>query len=403
MKTIHSRRCLKFVRLILVTLLLTSGFSCQKDEMVEKTADKELTTFNDLVSFGFHPSDIEEHSDHFVVEGDIRFYKNRDYNAHIDHEDGRVKQARTGLVSQTAIQNVTVRVDASIPTSGDDNWHDAISQAINDWNAIPDNIVHFVHISSGPADITISSDGGTLSNLTIAEASFPSSGAAGDVIRINLDFNGNQNVPYSQKRYNIVHELGHCIGLRHTNWSTRGESTATHINATPCSDPNSVMNGGTAANLYNGFSSFDQIAVQMIYPTPRALTLRPFLRYYSILKTNHLYTPNWNDIGCGNSDYAYQGFDGYIHTTQVAGTYPLYRYYSSSDTDHFYSTGYDPNPTNYVYEGVAGYVYTSPGTNRIPIYRFYINSGSNKNHFYSTSSTVPTNYVAEGIAWYAHQ
>lgn len=64
----------------------------------------------------------------------------------------------------------------------------------------------------------------------------------------------------------MVHELGHCFGLRHTNWQAIGESTANHINGTSSSDPNSIMNGGTAEYQWNGFSDGDQVAIKKLYP-----------------------------------------------------------------------------------------------------------------------------------------
>ena len=91
-----------------------------------------------------------------------------------------------------------------------------------------------------------------------------------NTILINLDFDSNKSVELGSKSYNMVHELGHCIGLRHTNWDIRGEPInpwgANLIPGTPSQDPNSVMNGGTANNVYLGFSSYDIIALQYLYP-----------------------------------------------------------------------------------------------------------------------------------------
>ena len=68
----------------------------------------------------------------------------------------------------------------------------------------------------------------------------------------------------------MVHELGHCIGFRHTNWDIKGEGIssvgANYIPNTPNQDSNSVMNGGTASYSWNGFSSYDISAVKYLYP-----------------------------------------------------------------------------------------------------------------------------------------
>ncbi len=73
----------------------------------------------------------------------------------------------------------------------------------------------------------------------------------------------------SQKTYNLVHELGHCIGFRHTNWYSLGEGSgsvgANQIPGSPTSDSNSVMNGGTALNSWKGFSNWDIFSVKYLY------------------------------------------------------------------------------------------------------------------------------------------
>src|SRR5690606_30936465 len=114
------------------------------------------------------------------------------------------------------------------------------------------------------ADITILSDGGVLPNNVIAAAEPPTSaGSAGYRIRINLDFLSNMTVSDATKKYNMAHEIGHCLGLRHTNWrdvdyDQNGNIVpAQDIPGTPISDPNSIMNGGTALNSWVGFSQYD--------------------------------------------------------------------------------------------------------------------------------------------------
>lgn len=80
-------------------------------------------------------------------------------------------------------------------------------------------------------------------------------------------------VSESTKIYNMVHELGHCIGFRHTNWEDEGYYNqngdyigGNYIPNITQPDPNSVMNKETALYSWNGFSQYDIIAVNYLYP-----------------------------------------------------------------------------------------------------------------------------------------
>jgi hypothetical protein len=94
----------------------------------------------------------------------------------------------------------------------------------------------------------------------------------------------------------MVHELGHCIGFRHTNWLSRGEpkdndpasGDAVTIPGTPGEDPNSVMNGGTAFTTWNGFSHYDINAAIAMYTEGYWQNITPEGRLYQI------------DVGSGN-------------------------------------------------------------------------------------------------------
>jgi hypothetical protein len=91
-------------------------------------------------------------------------------------------------------------------------------------------------------------------------------------------------------------------------------------------------------------------------------------------------------------------------------TVPLYRTYSPSATDHFYTTS-RPERDNAVHrlgykdEGITGYVYPrlTPGTQ--PLYRAY-KGGASRDHFYTTNKAEMDNavrhlgYAAEGITGY---
>lgn len=360
---------------------------CQPDEESLHQNDRQLTStpaLEHILSLGFAPGQIEEFSEFYLVEGDILFYKDQ-------HGQGvpNTEQASTNaLISGGNQDNITVRIDASLPSSGTDNWRPEIQQAINDWNAVSCSKIRLVLTTSSTADITVRSDFGSLPDDVIASATFPANGNAGPTVQINLDFLSNRTVSTGQKRYNMVHEFGHCLGFRHTNWASRGESVgsigANYIPETPINDNLSVMNGGTALNSWIGFSNFDVTALRNIYPALTASCPAPFFRYFG--NTNHFYTTNWAELGSGRNGYNLDQIQCRVFGTQASGTVPLYRYYNGAIRNHFYTTNFNElgnGGNGYIAEGIACYVYPGPGSGRVPLYRYYITSLGN--HFYTTN------------------
>ncbi len=285
----------KVLQISLLSICVAAMFfasSCRKEQLTSKETEQLPGNYDDqallqkVIAMGFRADMIEDLGEAFLVEGDIAIVKEElrqgnydfdqdaaDYSddecaeGHDCEEGAASRQARrSSLISGLELRTITVRVDGSIPSSGVDNWRTEVQQAVNDWNTTQ-SAVRMVYTTGSVADITVRSDAGALSNGTIADASWPSGGKPGNRIRINLDFFSNQSVPTGRKRYNMVHELGHCLGFRHTNWSARGESSAIQIGGTPATDGNSVMNGGTALNTWSGFSTWDIIAVRNIYPS----------------------------------------------------------------------------------------------------------------------------------------
>lgn len=104
-------------------------------------------------------------------------------------------------------------------------------------------------------------------------AGFPNGGNPYKYVQI---FSGMENYSTSTNEHVITHEIGHAVGLRHTDWYSRqscgqsGEaanpSGAVHIPGTPTGyDSNSVMLACFSASEDGNFGYYDQVALEYLY------------------------------------------------------------------------------------------------------------------------------------------
>lgn len=261
----------------LLTILIISIFACTDSGTnsvleVSESLDSEMKQV--LIDNGFPENLIVKDDRGFIIDNDIRIpeeqVKKYLENRNLDpiKTNNKAKQAHGGtgwgLVSLSNVANVTVSSNSTVPT-----WEAPLEDAIDYWNAVNSRI-NFTYITSGSADISVVRNDG-LGTCQVADAEPAFNNNVGSSIEINLSYGPSMNclsgtLSHLQKVYVLVHELGHTIGFRHTNWSSEGEGSATQIPYTPSTDGNSVMNGGTANNSWSSFSFYDKIAARVLYP-----------------------------------------------------------------------------------------------------------------------------------------
>ena len=254
-----------------ILLCALAALAACADQQAEVMAPPVVSADQDLVervvAMGFQRSMIVDRGDHFLVEGDIVIRK-ADLKgpafAVTPSGDPLHQYHTTNLVSQSKMAS-GIKVSLT-GISSQSIWLNAARAAIGYWNQTYGTKIYLVEGS--PADISVSF--GTLPPGTAGQASWPSGGNPGPTITISTAVPMDQN----QKRWVMVHEIGHTLGLRHTNWQAVGESAGTigavHIPGTPTgADNSSVMRTGLSSiPSWSSFSTYDNVATKYLYPGP---------------------------------------------------------------------------------------------------------------------------------------
>ena len=225
-----------------------------------------------LAAAGFDITGARDLGDRFRVEGDIEIAKSTiaSWRGAQRPGDPRFQWSTTSLVGQNKIYGIKVDVSGLASVT---DWQTAARSALTQWNGMGGSAVYLVEGS--PAAITVTT-GYDADCGVAAWASWPDGVNPGTTIHVNTNYCGSPNNS-STKLRNIVHELGHTIGFRHTNWQARGEGTAgigaVQVPGTPATDGSSVMNGGTATTSWAGFSTNDITATRTLYPSVSSVVI----------------------------------------------------------------------------------------------------------------------------------
>lgn len=269
-----------------VLAMLAIGFtSCtpdSEDVQVDEISDEVMTQFADL---GFDVSDIQivnhlnpltgESNRQYQLEGDILIPEQQMRDmllSDVAHIGAVGEQYRTtNLVSN----NRTIRVIGYTGGSNalDNTMRTALQWAVDNYNRlnIGLNFTLTFGTNYGSYDMVVyrvSGGGG-------GSAGFPSGGNPYKFIQIQ---SGTSSYGTNTTEHVITHEMGHCLGLRHTDYFNRSLSCGTGGNegsggvgaipipGTPTGfDANSVMLSCFSANEDGEFGNFDIVALEYLY------------------------------------------------------------------------------------------------------------------------------------------
>jgi hypothetical protein len=292
----------------------------------------DQVTISDLVGRGFPAGLIVDAGDRFIIDGDIVVLKASRLSSAPAQANGKnnpgVLQPRMQWLNSGGKANVNViHVDLS-PLGGSD-WGTAAAAAMQDWSTIQG--VNLSMDQSAPADIVVSEPTNYIQYCqlgSIACAEFPVDGHPGGHVWINHDYDNTYTV--NQKRFLLVHELGHTLGFRHSNWRQLGEqaNSTSQIFGTPPTDGASVMNGQTGGNNWVGFSYYDVVAASYLYRFYFDVTYFP--------SDSHI---SWSDQGASS-------YHGYYFRNVPAYDQEGRPYYIGYTDDLGYTTGTSFNLTD---------------------------------------------------------
>ena len=140
----------------------------------------------------------------------------------------------------------------------------------------------------------------------------------------------------------------------------------------------------------------------------------PVYRFWSPVYQAHFFTTDVAERDAINARWSniwtYEGPRYTAFSTQVAGTIPLYRFWSARLNGHFYTADVSERdaviarwPDTWSYEGVAYYVYpnTTSAPDTVPVARFW--SSVSQHHFYTASVTERDGVIRNWSATWSYE
>ncbi|GAB3306262.1 zinc metalloprotease [Hymenobacter tenuis] len=258
-----------FVMAALATLTLASGCS-EKEAVVNTSKEISADAISQIRQLGFSTAGIQrDEAGNYLVEGDIVLSPSALSNGASTKllRVGDAEQYRTTNLVNGG-RNISISVSSQLPSA----YVTAIDEVVRRFNAEGLTIT-FSRVATG-GNINIVRASGSY----LASAGFPTGGNPYGEVKVNSRAIGTAN-PTTYIATILAHEVGHCIGFRHTDYmdrsyscggatSNEGASTvgAILIPGTPAAaDPNSWMLACIGSGQNRPFNANDVTALNALY------------------------------------------------------------------------------------------------------------------------------------------
>ena len=279
---------MKFTTKLVFSALCIGTFftSCKHENVVDPSVNDQVSpaVMQQIAAKGFSTDNVRKVDRGYLVEGDIILTQENltsqstSPNLLIAHDE----QYRTTNLVKSLPRTITVSVSGTLV--GIQVWSDAANNMISRYNALNLNI-HFVRAAAGTVgnvDLVGFDQGPSGGYITLGSSGFPdAAGNPFNQIKLNTNPQAYGTSPALIYVTNVLqHEMGHCIGFRHTDYFNRALSCGGHksneqagtigailIPGTPSGfDSESFMlacsNGGTSDRTFN---PNDVIALRYLY------------------------------------------------------------------------------------------------------------------------------------------
>jgi len=259
------------IKISSVLIIMIIAVACKKTaQSVKEDTTVPQNVLDKIYALGFSKQNVQVHEDGYLVEGDIIITEN-DLAAMSNNIQllrvGTEEQYRTTNLVSGLPRTITVSMSSRLPAS----YSAALDEALGRYNALALRL-SFSHVSSGGQISLVRGNGSYL-----ASSGFPSGGNPYGQVKVNSNAIGSQ--PQSTVASILAHEIGHCIGFRHTDYMNRayscggqpvneGASTVGAINipGTPTGpDPNSWMLSCIGSGQNRPFNANDKTALNYLY------------------------------------------------------------------------------------------------------------------------------------------